>query len=88
MKRENKEKKTEKNEVEGKARRERKQQRCLRQRRYCIIGMTCKLKGSTVLPSRTIKCRDRLGSGGQSQTGLAAEPRELPVTGDVKINLP
>lgn len=45
-----KEKKTEKNEVEGQARRERKQQRCLRQRRYCIIGMTCELKGLKVLP--------------------------------------
>lgn len=38
--------------------------------------------------SWAIKRADRLGSGGQSQTGLAVEPRELPVTGDVKINLP
>lgn len=37
--------------------------------------------------SQVIKPRDRLGSRSQSQTGLAVEPGELPVTGDVKINL-
>lgn len=37
---------------------------------------------------RVIKTIDGFGSRGQSQTGLAVKPRELPVTGDVKINLP
>jgi len=51
--------------------------------------MTCELKALKVLfESQVIKPIDGFGSRGQSQTGLAVESRELPVTGDVKINLP
>lgn len=38
--------------------------------------------------NQVIKPVDGFGRLAKSQTGLAVEPTKLPVTGDVKINLP